>query len=227
MSRLILIVSRIYSTAILLLAFGVGATGQERPRAVLIDEFGEIPCGDLLGRTDNFIAELMKYPRDTGYVTLPSSRKRPDATKHLIRANAYMRRFDSNRFRIVIDSQPQNRLAQFWRVPQGADFQKLDEVADKPLDTSKPFIFGWADDLGVCPSFIPSDYVDFIKANPGSSGKMIVRGNTWLGRKSLADDFLPNLLSERALSKDRLRISYVHRPRNYVTDIEFWFIPAK
>ncbi len=221
------LVRRSVLLAIFVIVFAIAGAGQVTPKAVLVDEFGEIPCGDLLGRTDSFFSELMKYPNDIGFVNISSSRKRPDATKLIIRANAYMRRFDASRLRIVINSASGNQSAQFWRVPKGADFPKFEELADKPRDVTRPFMFGQADDLGVCPSFIPYDYVDLIKANPGSYGKIIVRGNTWVGRNALADDFLPSLQSEQGLSKDRLRVYYVHRPRNYVIEIEFWFIPAE
>ncbi|MBC7900487.1 MAG: hypothetical protein H7070_10605 [Saprospiraceae bacterium] len=186
---------------ILFLTFSVGASSQERSNAILVDEFGEIPCGDLLSRTDGFLAELMNHPADIGYVKIPSSRKRSDATKLFIKANAYLRKFDTSRLRIVVNAEAGNQSAQFWRVPPGADLPKFHEVTDLPRDNSKPFIFGRADDLGVCPSFIPDDFVDLIRSNPGSYGKMIVRGNSWNGRKSLADDFLPNLLSQDAHRK--------------------------
>ena len=219
-------VSRIFLITILLIAFGASANGQAKPKAVLVDEFDEIPCGDLLGRTEAFFAELMRFPSDTGYVNIPSSRKRPDATKIFIRANVYMRRFDASRLRIVINSETPTNLAQFWRIPAGADSPKFSEVPDQPRDFSKPFIFGQADENGVCPSFIPNDFIEMVKSHPGSHGRMVVRGNTRRARRSLAENFLPHLLSKQGLTKEQLRVHYVPGSTN-LAEVEFWFIPAK
>ncbi|MEJ7848556.1 MAG: hypothetical protein WKF92_10760 [Pyrinomonadaceae bacterium] len=213
--------------AILIVIFRVGSTAQEPTKAVLVDEFGELYCEELLARTDSFISELMKYPDDLGYVNISSTRKRPDSTKRFIRTNAYMRRFDISRLRIVVNSEAENNSAQFWRIPSGASLPKFSEIVDQLSDASKPFLFGHADDLGVCPSFIPTDFVDLIKSNPGSYGKLMVRGNSWMGRKEFAEEYIGRMLSETELSKDRLRVYYIHQPKNYITGIEFWFIPAK
>lgn len=219
-------VSRIYLITILSVAFGISAKGQYAPKAILVDAFEEIPCGDLLGRTDAFFSELMRHPADLGYVNIPASRKKPAVTKLFIRSNAYMRRFDASRLRIVINSEAPTNIAQFWRVPAGADFPKFSDVPDELRDFSKPFIFGRADENGVCPSFIPDDFIELVKSNPGSHGRMVVLGNTRIARKSLAENFLTDLLSKQGLTKDRLRVNYVYRSK-HLAEVEFWFIPAK
>jgi len=61
---------RIYLIAILLLAFGVGATGQEPPKAVLIDEFSMLTCDDFLGRLDMYLSELRNVPASKGVVII-------------------------------------------------------------------------------------------------------------------------------------------------------------
>lgn len=202
------------------------AAGQTSPNPILVDEFGEISCEELLGRTDAFFVELIQHPADTGLVSISSSSKWPDAKKLRIRTNVYMRQFDKNRLRIVIDSDGVGDVTQFWRIPPGAELPKFKEVLAEPRDVSKPFLFGAADDLGVCPSFIPDDFVKLIKDNPGSYGKLVIHGDTWQARESLAGKFLSQL-TKAGLSINRVRFYYFHRPKRFFSEVEFWFIPAK
>src|SRR5688500_4965970 len=117
-----MILHRFYLSAILLLAFSSGMNGQESPKPILVDEFDSVPCGDLLGRTDSFFAELLKHPADAGYVFIFPNAKNPKGYRAWINANTYYRRFDRNRLKIVIASRPSGTAtaAQFWRVQSGS-----------------------------------------------------------------------------------------------------------
>lgn len=203
-----------------------GAHAQETPIPILIDEFEDVPCGDLLGRTDAFFTDLMKNPDDIGFVSISGATKRSESTRRFIRANIYMRRFEESRLKIIIDAETSRLSTQFWRIPKGAELPQVTEVPEKNNDLSKPFIFGWADDNGVCPSFIPGDFTRLISDNPGSYGRLVVRGGYWNGRKALAEQFRDMILRHKSLSPNRLRIFYIHKPDSYTTEIEFWFIPA-
>jgi len=116
---------------------------------------------------------------------------------------------------------------QFWRIPPGAVPPDYEEKPDPVQDLSKPFVFGYADENGVCPSFVPELYANLINQHPGSYGKIVVRGNSWNSRQSLADDYSNTLRGDFGLSKNQLRVYYIHRPRNFLTEVEFWFVPAK
>ncbi len=48
-----------------ILALSAAVFCQDEPKAVLVDEFGAISCGDLLARTDQFIVELQQTPQDS------------------------------------------------------------------------------------------------------------------------------------------------------------------
>ncbi len=220
------IARRVCVIAVCVVAAVTLAAGQTPPKPILVDEFGKVSCEELLGRTDAFFVELIQHPADTGLVSISSSSKWPDTKKLRIRTNVYMRQFDKNRLRIVIDSDGVGDATQFWRIPPGAELPKFKEVLAEPRDVSKPFLFGAADDLGTCPSFIPDDFVNLIRDNPGSYGKLVVYGDTWQARESLAGEFLSQL-TKAGLSNKRVRFYYFHRPKRFFSEVEFWFIPTK
>jgi hypothetical protein len=201
--------------------------GQELPKAVLVDEFASVPCGDLLSRTDSFFAELMKHPADGGYVIIFPNAKNAKGYKAWINAATYYRRFDRSRIRIVAATKPSGAgaAAQFWRIPPGSSLPEFDLAQEEPRPLSKPYIFGYADENGVCPSFNPADFANVIEQNPGSYGKLVVRGNSWSNRKSFVDSVVGTLRGE-GLSNAQVRVFYVHRPKSFLTEAEFWFVPA-
>ncbi len=96
--------TRVYSVAILLAAFAIGVNGQEQTKAILVDEFVAIPCGDLLGRTDSFFAELMQYPDNTGLALISENARNVLGFRKWITTNVYMRRFDRSRLKILVVS---------------------------------------------------------------------------------------------------------------------------
>ena len=74
--------------------------GQEKPKAELIDEFGNITCEDLIARQDNLIALLQNDPTAVGYVVIYG--KKDDLrgswrNKRFIDGQTESRRFDEQR----------------------------------------------------------------------------------------------------------------------------------
>ncbi|PYS90566.1 MAG: hypothetical protein DMF62_04460 [Acidobacteria bacterium] len=167
---------RIYLIAILLLAFGVGAPGQEPPKAVLVDEFGRIPCEDLLARLDVFVQGFGTFPNDQAIVvTFPEDRD-PTAKS---RTKFVLSRFESaqieDRLKLYLGKPNGSLETQFWRLPPGANFPNAEATQwyEPKLDLRKPFVFGYEDENQICPIFVPRKFGELIMNNPGSKAHFV------------------------------------------------------
>src|SRR5436190_12283192 len=218
---------RIYLIAILLLAFGVGAPGQEPPKAVSVDEFSKIPCEDVKGRTDNFLAELNTNIVDSGVVIIARSKSSQD-TKRIITAHLFNVRFDRSRISIRHSEQSSSHGTQFWRVPPGVDAPNSSIFEEPNRDFSKAFVFGYSerDDLaGICPTFSPEDFADLIRNNPGSKARLVIFGPSSSSRRAVAFDEIEILRRYTKLLRGQIEIYFVHRPNLDYTETEYWYIP--
>lgn len=204
--------------------------GQVPPKAVLVDEFGHLPCGDLKARTDTFLAELGQNPTDVGYVIVSRSAGNPNSTRKIIRANIFSRQFDRNRIQIRVAPSSTSGGTQFWRVPAGSEPPQSNEFENENRDFSRAFLFGrserhdWA---GVCPTFTPEYYADLILQNPGSKARLVILGPTSNSRQSVADHELDILLRYTKLLRENIEFYFFHRPNLSYTETEYWYIPAK
>ena len=55
--------------------------GQEPPVPVLVDEYGALPCDDLLSRWDAFYTDLSENPNSTGLISIATApEKRRDVS---------------------------------------------------------------------------------------------------------------------------------------------------
>ena len=218
---------RIYLIAILLLAFSINANSQEPPKAVLVDEFGNITCEDLLGRQDYFLSELSKNPQDIGYAIIYSSGRNPQGFVKFLAANMYMRRFDRSRLQIVLSKGTSvDTSGQFWRIPPGAQLPKFDPVTQPVPNLTKPFLFGTDFSENVCPSFSPDLLAKLISENPGSYARIVISGPTWFWRKAGTQETL-EWFKYSSLDKNRMKFFYIHRPQLQFIETEYWYIPAK
>jgi hypothetical protein len=214
-------------TFILVSAFSAEAATQETPKAELFDEFGSISCEDLLARTDSFFADLSRHPNHLGYAVIYSSGRNPKAYKRIVSAHVYMRRFDSTRIRIVTASDSMGETAgRLWRVPPSADPPNFTEIEEPKRDVSKPFLFGSDFTDNVCPTFIPRDFVELIRSEPGSIAKIVISGSTWRDRKEQAKVELLALIN-LGLTPKRIKFYFVHRPNSGFTEVNYWFVPAR
>lgn len=200
---------------------------QNEPKPVLVDEFGRVSCEDFLARIDAFVSVLQANPQDSGYVVIYDGAKNPKGLKKFAVANVSLRPFDSERIKIVVAKNPAEVDARFWRVPPGSPPPTYTEVLQPETDTSKPFVFGTSFTDNVCPTFAPKLYADLIKQHPGSKGKVVVSGSTWRQRRDYAEEELKTLWENFGVSRDRIRIYYMHTRNDLNTEAEYWFVPAK
>lgn len=201
--------------------------GQETPKAVLVDEFGNLQCGDVLARLDAFMVELQNNPGDSGYVLISEAKRNPRAFQKVVETSFYMRRFDRERISIVIVGNEIGAGSQFWRVPLGADAPAFKPIALPEPDLTKPFMYGSDDRVGICPTFSPDLFAKLILDNPGSMARVVIAGPTVSSRLQTAKDVRDTFEHSTKLPTDRISFYYVHRKEEWLWETEYWFLPAK
>ena len=151
---------------------------QEKPKAVQVDEFGMATCEDLLARTDNFAIQLSNNPNGLGVVIIQYDSKSIDKAgwyRRLIRSS-FLNRYDINRLKIIRDPNASKIGGSFWLIPSGADEPPNNGTVwpDESLDLSKPFLYDFDSDEGVCVTFTPKQYAELIKSNTMIQGRIVI-----------------------------------------------------
>jgi len=127
---------------ILIFTFGVFAQSQSQ-KPVLVDEFGNIPMGDLLGRLDVLGSELFKNEKSTALIKIYGGTK---ARKHFVfpytwgaMMKAHLvtsRQFDAERIRVQnCDLDKDNVRVELLLAPQNYDFPKCNDELPVPKET--------------------------------------------------------------------------------------------
>jgi len=201
--------SRIYLIAVLLLAFGVGANGQEPPKAVLVDEFPAITCEDLSARLDNFFHELQQKPNAIGYIVLAVDSKRPSGGETFIDGYARWRQFSEDRFVVTEAKLPSAISAQLWSVPPGASLA-LDVSSTlvrrlKP-DEKKKRLFSDYGEYAPCYTGAPLRLAAaYLKSEPGLFANVVIGSKTIRGYKKVKGETERLFEAKYSLDKARLR----------------------
>lgn len=225
---------RILLTALLLVAFTAGAVGQESPTAELIDEFGLLVCDSILGRVDNLAFGLQNEPGSIAVILIYRPTVQPtqaEKRRKLISSALQNRGIESERYRFFLNERsPDGQIrTKFWKVPPGAT-APLDESRpwnEPPPDVSHRFMFGYEDETGICPTFVPRAFANLLLDSPGSIGRVviIVGNDPLVERFGFAKQWIDQLVGQYGVSRKRLRL--VFRKSKDETGAEFWFIPAK
>ena len=94
-------------------------------------------------------------------------------------------------------------------------------------DTSRPFMFGYEDENGICPTFVPKAFAKLILNNPGSRGHIVVRvgDDPMINRNYFADWWIKELVEKQGIPRKRLRLFFAKGKG--LTGAEFWFVPAR
>lgn len=210
--------------ATLLFAFGVGTNAQEPSKAILIDEFGKLPCGDMMARLDNLFMEVSNRPVDShGYaVILGDASSLPFSLRveSMIRGYGFgFRNFPKDKLSVLRRVSPIAKI-QFWVGEAGsqANFPGESWTLTVPK-SNRPFMF-WEQDESECNGGIWLDFEEMLRRNPTARANLVLRGSPSDRRRlrrSVAESF-------RAISKIRFR--FFELPKSYGRgDIELWFIP--
>lgn len=208
------------------------AIAQDTPKPELLDEFGALPCDEMLGRVDAFIAALGSDPASKGAILIYSPTVKPELAngrRKLISSTLQNRGVESARYEIFRDDRsPDGEIrTKFWKVPLGAtppvaESQRWNEPAP---DLAKPFVFGYADETDVCPTYVPKAFAKLLLSNPGSVGRIVVTtgSDPLVNRYAFGENFVNDLVRNHGVPRKRLRL--IFRKSRNETGAEFWFVP--
>lgn len=225
---------RVFLLALAVLTTGVAMKGQNAPKAELLDEFGLIPCGHLHALTDSYAEEIKKEPGTKAIVLIYPPSHRPelaDKRRKLISSILQLRGLDHDRFSFYkAASSPDGEIrTQYWKAVDGAEmpFREAVSWAENVPDTTRAFMFGYAEEINICPTFVPRAFAKLILNNPGSTGRIVVEAgkDSMENQFAFAEGYMTELVVTEGLPRKRLRL--IFKKGKDGTSAEFWFVPAK
>ena len=117
-------IRRLFFTFLLSLAAFQFCFSQEKPKAVLFEEFGNINCEELLARMDAFYNVLSNDPSSQGYIIIygkGDETVRKLSYELLINGSIKFRNFDKSRIVRIRGAERENLEIELWKVPAGAE----------------------------------------------------------------------------------------------------------
>lgn len=231
------VLPRVVLLSVLAYMFALTSVGQVPPKAVLVDEFGRLPCDDNLYRIDFWYTELSHNPNSVGLVVIATA---PDK-KHLgvfhermMEAHAEFRGASKAlAFRYVRAVSEDDLKVQLWRIPPGADDPRIESL-DMSFSLPKqiePFMLGAEYKFGgqICPD--PADepvFADFLRANPAARGNIVVRDRTIERARKKIGRVLRTFQNQYGISRRHLRVfpATLTKPSNHDEPVvEYWYLP--
>lgn len=224
-------VENTFLTLIILFVFFQISFGQEKPEAVLVDEFSALSCDEFLARSDYFFTSLQNNPDSQGYAVISGANAqlhRKISYELLIKGYIAARRFDDRRIILVRSGETKTFSVSFWRVPSGAEKPDFKETKWNFVfpPGSKPFKFyDDAADIICPPTPFENVYIEFLKANPQARGNIVIYAKSFKKYNNFKNEARNSL---KDISSKRLR--FFHVKRNYSSNyanIEYWIVPRK
>jgi hypothetical protein len=230
---------RLFLIAILLVAFVVGANGQEPPKAILVDEFSNPNCEVLWSRLDAFIQEMKSDSTSVAIIEISGKANDPKGNFYwdsMIRGYFTRTNFPPKRWNIHRTALADQRILRFWRMPPGAALSSID-VAEWTMvypRGAKPFIFtngeSYAAEIDVC---LHVDEIALLakalEFNPGARVNvvLVVRSNReYLRRKQkITKDLVDDYSISRSRIKMFMKLSSKPNPLGIHHTTEYWLIP--
>ena len=214
--------------SLFLLLFATTVFAQEKPKAVLLDEFSAIGCEYYTARLSNLFVNLNANPNSRGYVVIRG--KGADIQKKLryelwLYGGAKTYNFDTTRITEVRGPDAGDIKTQFWIVPSGAEIPAFETASwDFTLTSaSKPFVFYAESSDTLCTSArYESLYSELLTANP------TFRGNIVIYTESL-NSFAKSrqAILKKLSSVDRERLRFFYKKVVDFPHVEWWLVPAK
>ena len=214
---------------ILFAAFQI-SFGQEKPVAVLLDQFGRITCEDLLARLDQFSTDLNNNPDSTGYIVIhPEKDSFKKAIPYVtwIKGHWTFRKLDETRFVIIKGEEKDLLDIEFWRLPTGADesFYKGEKWIAESAKVKKAFLFTSLNTESICPTFNPKDFAALLLSDTSLRGHIVIISNSQKVSQKTAQEWLSRLTQQYKVPRNRLKVFFVKRKDAF--DAEFWIVPTK
>ncbi len=218
---------------------------QEKPEAVLINDF-ENACSEIIAlHYDNFLVQLFNDPTSTGYIVFNGEESQNGNNLRYIRHVSFnyprFRGFDPYRI-VLIRGENQGKMRiQFWKVPFGADMPEVEKnfEAGKILSTQR--FQKTIAELAKLPGFKKEELIDGFYAFEGCDfapnlkdfAKVLSEDDDLTGyliiyaakknAKKIQDFVMKNLTVNHKIPKNRLKI--ISGGKSEEPIIELWFVP--
>jgi len=231
----------------LLLILAIDVLGQEKPKAVLVDEFGKECSESVMARRDSFLNQLGQNANSSGLILFygdqDSEGRNVKLAQYLARFDLLARKYASSTIRLIRGKNTEDLLVQFWLVPSGADYPKpIQPFVNNEYSKTTLYDHSWADfnkwsgktdiysdgfyDLGC--GFSPNRglFANLVNENQHLNGYLIVYTafghRPSLGRR-VADFAVNDLVNNFRVPKKRL--TAVYGGSREEPEIEFWLVP--
>ena len=206
----------------------------QKSDAMLIDQFGRLACDNVNGRIWNLVFQVEKLPGSRALIFVHPPSVKPENAKAQLRFFLAQFEFEGleDRVEIKIGHEMDGLLFELWIIPEGATPPNLSGDAWLPPrpDITIPFIFGYEDEIGECPTFVPRTFAELLIANPGSRAHIVIKVGSYESAqaKGFADDTIKTLVEKFKVQGQRIRTFYIRqKEKNSLTYAEYWFVPAK
>jgi hypothetical protein len=208
------------------------------PRPAKLDEFAAgVNCEDVLARLDHFFVTLRNDPAATGLVAVYGKGENPAGVKGgkagghtlTILSRLALGGLDTGRVEVIRGEADGESRIEFWLVPAGAIPPAIDGVrwSYKLPGQAKPFLLGteFSDGVGGCYGDSPFLYAEFLKANPGMRGNMVIGESSAAAYRRRAREKLDELAG-MGVARRRLKTFFVRvKPNLLQESVEYWLLP--
>lgn len=203
-------------TVLLTAAF---VSGQEKPPADLVNEFGKITCEDFLARSDYFVHRLNQSPNAEGLVALEANAQ---YFSKLLQTTLNARLNKLTRVTILqIDTSGVGN--RFWLLPAGADPPNITGgrvVASFPQSYAQRTFFSHEGE-GPCTFSTAGAFATVLKSKDGLEGRVVIHGPA-NERADAIDWVIRGLTIDSRLPRNRFRVFY---KTEQVPFTEYWLVP--
>jgi hypothetical protein len=206
---------------------------QDSKKPEMIDTFGQVSCDDLNARSANLANQIDRTPNDIGLVLTYA---KPGQRELAIRQfRVTLARFQDlgldDRIHFIISEKPDGPITEYWRIPQGTAESSFEghQWAPPEPNTTKPFIFGIEDEIGICSTFVLRKFAELLTSSSSSLAHIVVKRSTMepsYSSRGFADQRVKELTTKYLIPEKRIRVFYVRGDSPW-TYAEFWFVPAK
>jgi hypothetical protein len=220
---------RLFFAFLLLLAAFQFCFSQEKPKAVLIDEFDKVTCDELSLRLDELFLALTTNEGSKGYIIISGYKNEPIkkySFAEMIKGYANLTKLVNKRF-VFIFNDAENARTQLWLVPTDSDvstFAQKTENYELPQTFKPTLIYANSWDEFCAESFSNELYSKFLQTNSNVKGNLVIYEKSLKNFRKTEKTLLDELVKVYKIPPNQLKTFYV---RKNISDVEFWLVPKK
>jgi hypothetical protein len=213
--------------AFLFLSFQV-SFGQEKPKAIMFDEFGVINCCH--PTFDEFLSEI-RETNSIGYIVIYKNKNNPiESYYYEVAIKSHFLVRDVKNIHFVQGRSENSTRTEFWKVPQNAEKPDFDQEKWDYFFSSetKPFIFYHDSGVdGICMFFVDLYFQNILSGNKHSGINVVIYANTQKAFLRKQKDLQNNLVKNYDVEQNRLKFFRKPKTKNVFENADYWLVPKK